>query len=636
VVVDDIPTNTSQNRPFADVFNARVDRRSVLRGGAIGVVAFFIGDAFGGSASGAIGPIHPDSLGSPEILGFHPIPTGIADTVALPKGYVGQPFMKWGDPIDGRSPAFRMQASNPASDQERQLGQGHDGMHYFPLGADGNSSTRGLIAVNHEYTLTQLHFADGDANWDAEKTRKEQAGHGVSVVEVALQRNGEWALQSSSYARRITPNTTCEMTGPARGHRLVVTNRDRTGRRPRGIVNQCGAGKTPWGTYLTTEENFNVYFWEETNGTSENITDEQAASNRRYGVGGQGAGYRWATTDDLWRADLDPNRPNTFGYMVEIDPYNPDATPQKHSALGRFKHEGATFLTAAGGEVVVYMGDDQRFDYIYKFVSAKPWASEVAAGRSPLTDGTLYCARFNDDGTGEWLPLVHGVGPLTAENGFANQGDVVIKARIAADLLAATPMDRPEWTTSNEVTGDVFCTLTNNSQRTEDQTDAPNPRGPNLFGHIIKWNEGGDAASRTFDWEIFLIGGGGRDSGDGSTIDAADAFGSPDGLWLDPDGILWIQTDGGQPDGSNNQVLACDPTTKEIKRFAVGPRGCEVTGVTKTPDGTTLFINIQHPGDGGTPGEPTKVSTWPDGLANGRPRPATVAIRRIDGGVVGT
>ena len=300
------------------------------------------------------------------------------------------------------------------------------------------------------------------------------------------------------------------------------------------------------------------------------------------------------------------------------------------------------------------MGDDQRFDYVYKFVSAQPWASEIAAGRSPLDEGTLYVARYDDDGTGEWLPLIQGTGPLTPANGFADQGDVLIKARMAADLLGATPMDRPEWTTVNEYTGDVFVTLTNNTRRgredavADDGTplfeatpgrfvpsiaDGPNPRLFNAFGQILKWNEGGDPTSTTFDWELFLLGG---DAASGTDAGQDDMLGAPDGLWLDPHGILWIQTDGGQPDGTNNQMLACDPTTGEIKRFAVGPPGCEVTGVTSTPDGKSLFFNIQHPGDRGTTEDPTAQSSWPDYDPDGRPRAATVVVTKDDGGRVGT
>lgn len=281
------------------------------------------------------------------------------------------------------------------------------------------------------------------------------------------------------------------------------------------------------------------------------------------------------------------------------------------------------------------MGDDQRFDYLYKFVSAKPWREEIAAGRNPLAEGTLYVARFEEGAAGEWLPLVHGNGPLTAENGFADQGDVLVKARLAADLLGATDMDRPEWTAVHPFTGELFFTCTNNSRREE--ANVANPRVENRHGHIIRLKDSNnDAGSDSFGWDFFLLAGAGVGSGDGSTIPEEDLFGSPDGLVIDSRGVMWIQTDGGQPDGSNNQMLACDLSTGEIRRFMVGPNDCEVTGVALTPDRSTIFINIQHPGDDGTADDPTATSTWPEGANAARPRPATVAIRRIDGMMIGT
>ena len=625
--IENIGSNTSGNRPFDDILSQHVSRRNVIGGGVMGAAAFFAGDAFMASTVSANGTDGTN-------LGFTAIPTDTTDEISLPEGYSGQPFAAWGDPINGKSPRFKKDASNPAEHQERQIGQGHDGMHFYPLGPGKDSNTRGLLCINHEYTLGALTFTDGYANWDVVKTRKEQAGHGMSVIEVVRKGTGQWKVVPSFRSRRITPNTRVKFSGPASGHRLLKTNGYPGGTQTDGILNQCASGKTPWGTYLTSEENFNGYFYEQTGGTAPAITEEQAAINARYGVAGTGFGYLWATTDDRFRADLQPNSANTFGWMVEIDPYAPASDiAVKHTALGRCKHEGAAFLTGAGGEVIVYMGDDERFDYIYKFVSAKPWADEVAAGRSPLEEGTLYVARFADNGSGDWLPLVHGEGPLTAENGFADQGEVLVKTRLAADAVGATPMDRPEWTTTNPHTGDVFVTLTNNTRRGPDQVDAVNPRGPNPYGHIIKWNEGADAAATTFNWEIFLLGG---DAGYGTDAAGEDTLGSPDGLWLDPHGILWIQTDGSQPDGSNNQMLACNPETGEIKRFAVGPPDCEVTGVTSTPDGTTLFFNIQHPGDSGTAEDPTATSSWPDHDPDGRPRAATVAVTKDDGGRVGT
>jgi len=624
---DEVGTNPTSNRPFQSVLAAEISRRTALRGGALGAAGFI--------ALGAVNVPKASAQTASGVVGdFTAIPTSTADTVVVPDGYTAQPMLPWGDPIVPDGPAYLDDASNTAAEQEQQLGQGHDGIHFFPLGANRDASDRGLLALNHEYTVAAQLFPDGAENWSEEKTLKEQAAHGVSIVEVAMDSNGEWATVASDLARRITVNTPMTFSGPATGHRLLQTGADPDGTTPVGTMNNCGNGYTPWGTYLTTEENFNGYFWEETEGAAETISEEQAAINARYGVGAQGFGYQWATTDDRFRADLEPNEPNRHGWMVEIDPYDPSSTPVKHTAMGRFKHEGAAFATAANGAAVIYMGDDERFDYVYKFVGAADWQGEVAAGRSPLAEGTLFVARFDEGSTGEWLPLVHGEGPLTEENGFTDQGDVLIKARMAADAVEATPMDRPEWTAVHPTTGEAFVTLTNNTNREE--PNAANPRVNNEWGHIIKWKESGDdPASTTFEWDFFLLAGAGADSGDESTIDADDQLGSPDGLWIDQNGRMWIQTDGSQPDGSNNQMLLADPESGEIKRFLVGPVDCEVTGVTSTPDGTTVFVNIQHPGDSGGAENPTETSTWPDGEGAGRPRPATVAVRRSDGGVVG-
>ncbi len=619
-VDDDIATNHSGNRPLLSILNAEVTRRQALRGGVVGAAGFM---AAGSTTTAAAQP-------DPIVGNFTAIPTSNADAVTLPNGYVSQAIVPWGDPIVPSGPAFAQDASNSAAEQAEQLGMGHDGIRYFPI---NGSSTRGLLAINHEYTVGIHLHTDGPTDWTEEKTRKEQAAHGVSIVEIEMDADGQWATVESKYARRIHVNTPTTMSGPASGHRLMQTDADPDGRQPVGLINQCGNGYTPWNTYLTTEENFNGYFWEQTGGEADAITEEQAAINARYGVAAQGFGYQWASNDDRFRADLNPQEPNRFGWMVEIDPFQPEAAPIKHSALGRFKHEGAAFATAANGAAVIYMGDDQRFDYLYKFVGAKPWADEIAANNSPLTEGTLYVARFDEGGRGEWLALVQGENGLNEDAGFADQGDVMIKARMAADILGATPMDRPEWTAVHPTTGEAFVTCTNNTRREE--PNAANPRVDNEFGHIIKWTEdGGDPANTEFSWDFFLLAGAG-DGTDGSTVDASDLLGSPDGLWIDDNGRMWIQTDGNQPDGSNNQMLLADPSTGEMKRFLVGPVDCEVTGVTSTPDGSTVFINIQHPGDRGTVDNPTETSTWPDGPGAGRPRPATVAVRRRDGGIVG-
>ncbi|GAA3173356.1 PhoX family phosphatase [Blastococcus jejuensis] len=631
---DDLPSNPSSAPAFADVARARVSRRSVLAGGMVAAAGFLTSSLVNPPV--AVATPGRGSAGRP-LLGFRPIPPSTADEVVVPRGYRARPFIPWGTPLLGRYPEFRpgtpsagVPGGNTAEDQAQQVGMHHDGMTYFPLHAGRKGSEHGLLVLNHEYTdefylQTGAYQSPYAPTYTAEMVRKSQNAHGVSVVEIEKKRSGEWALVRSRRNRRITANTEMELAGPAAGHELVRTAADPQGRRPLGTINNCGNGETPWGTYLTCEENFNGYFR-----VDPGQNEENSELQGRYGVGGDR--NRWATQDPRFVVTpTDANEPNRFGWVVEIDPFSPESVPVKRTALGRLKHEDATVHVTKGGRVVVYMGDDQVFEYVYKFVSSGNWRSMRSRGKSPLDEGTLYVARFDDDGTGTWLPLVHGQGPLTAANGFADQGEVLVKTRMAADLLGATPMDRPEWTAVDPRTGTVYVTLTNNDSRSE--ANGPNPRTPNLWGHIVRWDEqGGDHAATSFEWDLFLLAGPG-DGVDGSTIKAEDSFGSPDGLWLDPDSRAWIQTDGTQPTG-NNQMLAADPYrteggAPELRRFLTGVVGCEVTGIAMTPDQRTLFVNLQHPGERGG-------STWPqnDGLAT--PRSATVVVTRDDGGVIGT
>jgi len=643
---DDVALNPAGDRHFNDVVGVRFSRRSVMGGGLAAATAFLAGGTvFDGVAAAADRPGNDHGTGNghgdnAELLGYTAIPPGYGDEVEVPEGYTARPFIPWGTPILGGYPAFvpgtppLVPGGNTAADQAQQIGMDHDGMHFFPLGRGRGGSERGLLVLNHEATLeSYLHTGTSveptRAQYTADMVRKSQNAHGVAVVEIARNAQGAWEAVRGTYNRRFTANTPMTMSGPAAGHRLVQTSADPGGRTPLGTVNNCAHGYTPWGTYLACEENFNGYFRLDPGP----YDAEHTALNTRYGVGGDR--YNWTTHDDRFvvAAD-DPNEPHRFGWVVEIDPFAPRSTPVKRTALGRMKHEGAFVHRSKGGRVVVYMGDDQTNEYVYKFVSAGNAVSLRARGRSPLDEGTLYVARFNDDGSGQWLPLVHGHGPLTAANGFADQGDVLVKTRLAASALGATPMDRPEWTSVDPNTGLVYVTLTNNTSSSK-VVNAANPRKPNPWGHIVRWEEaGGDHRATTFAWDIFVLAGPGGGV-DGSTIEAEDSFGSPDGLWVDPDGRVWIQTDGRQPAASNNQMLAANPYvtdavgTPEIKRFLTGVIGCECTGVITTPDQRTMFTNIQHPGEDGG-------STWPqeDGLTT--PRSATVVVTKDDGGVIGS
>ncbi|HEX2074290.1 MAG TPA: PhoX family phosphatase [Geodermatophilus sp.] len=630
---DDLPSNPSGTAHFSEIVSTRLTRRSVLAGGMLAAAGFLTTSVVRAPAARAV----PGAASAGPVLGFQPIPPSGADHVVVPPGYAARPFIPWGTPITGSFPAFvpgtpeeGVPGGNTAAQQAEQVGMHHDGMTYFPLdeGADGNG--HGLLVLNHEYTdefyLHRGEFVAGYKPTTAEGVRKSQNAHGVSVVEIRRSGSGEWQVERSHRNRRITANTPMSFSGPAAGHPLVRTKADRGGTTPLGTINNCGNGETPWGTYLTCEENFNGYFRVDGNQPA-----KDAELQARYGVGGDRNG--WAVHDPRFVVTTDdPNEPNRFGWVVEIDPFDPGSTPVKRTALGRLKHEDATVHVAKNGRVVVYMGDDQVNEYVYKFVSALTVDQARDRGRSPLDEGTLYVARFHDDGSGDWLPLVQGSGELVERNGFKDQGDVLVKTRLAADLVGATPMDRPEWTAVDPRSGTVYVTLTNNGSRTT--VNRANPRLANKWGHIVRWDEdGGDHTATRFRWDLFLLAGPGGGA-EGSTIDAEDAFGSPDGLWIDPDSRAWIQTDGTQPNGANNQMLVADASTPfdrepEVRRFLTGVVGCEVTGIATTPDRRTLFVNLQHPGEDGG-------STWPelDGITT--PRSATVVITKDDGGVIGS
>ena len=584
------------------------------------------------------------SLGSGPKLGFKPIPASSADKLLVPEGYSAQVLAPWGEPIGvagAAMPPLKEDASSSAADQALQMGMHHDGMHYYPL--DGER--RGLLVMNHEYTDDGLLHKDGMKPWTAEKVSKAQAAHGIAVIEIA-QKDGRWQMvRPSRYARRITANTPFAFGGPAAGNALMQTAADPAGRTVLGTFNNCASGMTPWGTYLSGEENFHNYFV---------ASAKPDAHQKRWGLSAKSR-FRWAEHDPRFDAVKNPNEPNRFGWVVEVDPMDPQSTPVKRTALGRAAHEGAWVAVTTDGRAVVYSGEDARFEYIYKFVSRDRIApggaglTQAQANRELLDHGTLYVARFDADGSGRWLPLVHGQGPLTAANGFANQGEVLIKARQASDALGATKMDRPEWIAIDQARREIYCTLTNNSARGmpgQPGVDAANPRANNKMGQIIRWREGGDFDSLALRWDhLVLAGDPANDKAEDRGNIKGDLFACPDGLMLDARGVLWIQTDasatemnkGAFKNIGNNQMLACDPATGEIRRFLTGPVNCEITGATMTSDGKTLFINIQHPGE--TPAEvsdptqPTRYSTWPLG---GRPRSATVAIQRIDGGLIGT
>ncbi|MCD0451486.1 PhoX family phosphatase [Actinocorallia sp. API 0066] len=623
---DDVPSNPSDNGHIRDVLS----RRGLIKGGTVVAAAGFMTTGLAGAAAAA-----PERTKhghhAKKLLGFKAIAPSTDDRVRVPEGYTAQVLIPWGTPISSKGPKFKKDASNTAAEQRQQIGAHHDGMHLFPL-----SKTSGLLAVNHEYVDTTLHYKDGDAVITKEKVDKAVAGHGVSVVKVQQGKHGKWELVDSRYNRRITADTPVTFSGPVKGSHPLLRAKNPA----LGTINNCSSGYTPWGTYVTCEENFNGYFG--TEDTSWKPNTEEA----RYGVAAA-SGYRWHTADARWDVAKNPHEVNRFGWIVEIDPFNPKATPVKRTALGRIKHENAA-VTESHGRVVLYTGDDQDGEYVYKFVGDKPWRLRKALGQSPLDHGTLYVAKFNDDGTGVWLPLKFGKGPLTKQNGWKDQADVLIRTRSAADAVGATKLDRPEWVAVNPGNKDVYLTLTNGAGN----GGKANPRTPNPYGHILRWREKhGDNTALAFTWDVFVLAG---DPAYDPTVKLGpDAiFGSPDGIGFDHDGRLWIQTDisnssqtlasRGYDNIGNCAMLAADPKTKEIKRFLTVPRGAEVTGLTFSADGRSMFVNVQHPGEvsaawgAPTPANPRVVSNWPDFDPSGRPRSATVVVTKKDGGKIGT
>ncbi len=676
----------------------------------------------------------------PARLDFTAVPKNLNDIVSVPAGYSMQVLYRLGDPINAATPAYANNGTDTGF--AGRAGDHHDALYWYGLAATGatpdqNSSTRGVLVMNHENISQRYLHPNGPTGTGSGQSRpeaeaiKEIEAHGLSQIEVVRSSTGWTYVQNSPLNGRITPNTPTAIHGPMRGAVSMRTRYSPTGVAGRGTINNCANGYTPWGSNLTCEENWSGYFRRAAgdNAARGGATAKAVVSLSRYGLSdGANGNYGWAsvvpadsgnTTFARWNASAmagQPadgtgdfrNEPNQFGWVVETDPYNPNATPRKRTALGRMGHEGCWPSNAvAGRRLAFYMGDDARGEYIYKFVSATPWsaadanaADRLAIGDKYLDTGTLYVARFDASGQGQWLPLVFGQGPLTSANpayAFADQADVTLNSRLAADAVGATKMDRPEWTGVNPRNGEVYITLTNTaaSSRPITATDAANPRfyndpkGPsgtaqlgNPNGHIIRLRETGDTSEAlTFTWDIYAFGAGSDLNPTNiniSGLDASNDFSSPDGLWFsrptNPAGqvtpLLWIQTDdGAYTDVTNCMMLAAlpgvvgdggartitntgtDGSTRTqstivgkapgatLKRFLVGPKECEITGVDSTPDGRTLFVNIQHPGEDAAGFPNSFPSNWPASQTNAsavsRPRSATIVITKDDGGVVG-
>ncbi|WP_435109000.1 PhoX family protein [Nocardiopsis synnemataformans] len=634
--------NTSDNPYFGDIFAKALSRRSIIQAGAVSAGAGALGlAALSPASADRRGPDRPHPSPRPTFTSVQP---NNDDKITIPRGYDQHVIIRWGEPVLPGAPEFDVY-DQTAEAQAQQFGYNCDYVGFHQLDDD-----HALLWVNHEYTNEELMFpgyTDGNAASE-EQIRIAMAAHGGSIVELEREgRTGKWALSTGERAfnRRITADTPMRITGPAAGHDLLRTAEDPTGTLVRGMLNNCAGGMTPWGTFLTAEENFNQYF---ANGSG-------SAETRRYGVGTGATGRRWERFEERFDLSKHANEINRFGYIVEVDPLDPESEPRKHTMLGRFKHEGATTRLADDGRVVAYMGDDERFDYMYKFVSAKKYVEGSRRHNLTLLEtGTLYVARLSGnspaeefdgsgalpadgefDGSGEWIALCTDTESFVP--GFS-VAEVLIHTRLAADAMGATKMDRPEDFEPSPVTGKVYCALTNNSSREPGQADEPNPRGPNRHGHILEIVEAGDDAGATsFSWNVPLVCGNPEDDDTyyaGFDKSKVMPISSPDNLTFDKDGNLWISTDG-QPGalGINDglHVMPVEGRFRgELKTFATVPVGAEACGPFVTEDSKTVFLAPQHPGDGGSFEAPT--STWPDGEF---PRPSVVCIWHTAGREVG-
>ena len=725
---DDENFNPSNNPSLNEILDARLSRRNVLR------------VAMGTAGAAVLGSVSLSACGGgdseparPLALSFGGVAKSTADVVTVPAGYTATVLYALGDPLSPSTPEFRNEGTDANFDN--RAGDHHDGIDYFGLNAAGTArdvggSERGILAMNHEATSDHyLHAAGTTSNpRPPAEADKEIDVHGISIVEVRKV-SGKFAYQKdSSYNRRLTPLTPLVLSGPVKGNALVRTKYSTTGNDARGTINNCGSTSTPWGTYFSGEENWNGYFFRAaTDDTPRGgSTARSVVSLARYGRPQNSASrHGWETAGSAdkyarWNAsqtgtssdgtDDYRNELNSFGYMVEVDPYDRNQPARKRTAMGRFAHEMGVFgLTVAGKPLAVYMGDDSRGEYIYKFVSSASWnandanpVNRITTGDKYLDSGKVYVAKFNADGTGQWIELTIDNATIAgyARYMFADQADVLVNARLAADAVGATKMDRPEWCAVNPVNGEIYYTLTNNSARkvepsgsSQQAVDAVNPRSytdaptaatsaGNVNGHIVRMKESGATSDAVaFTWDIYLFGAeAGMDPAriNLSSLTADNDFSSPDGLWFSKKtGLLFIETDDGaytdvtncmllvgqagtvgdggnqtieysKTDGSKVSVttrVGAKPTAATLRRFLVGPKDCEITGITETPDGKAIFVNIQHPGETiskANLADPAKyLSHWPGnagygaGGASARPRSATIVITRNDGGLIG-
>ena len=640
---DDDGVNSSKAPTIGDVIAARMGRRDLMKG-ALGFTAIA---ATVSPMALAASRAYAQTEGSS--FDFTEIEAGVSEDMVVAEGYDAEVLIRWGDPVLPGAPEFDVD-NQTAEAQNQQFGYNSDFIGTVPHPEAPDDPDRLLLVNHHEYTNEELMFPGLGIQDDAEFAKMtqelvdiEKAAHGGSVIEIRRGEDGKWSVvRESTYNRRITAETPMKISGPAAGHARMQTNADPSGTEARGTFNNCAGGITPWGTWLMAEENFNGYFWSDQQEPPATETSDDPATilNARYGVPGKW--YAWGKFDDRFNIDKEPNEPNRHGWIVEVNPADPNSTPVKRTALGRVKHEGAMPAVNGDGRVALFMGDDERFDYVYRFVTEAAY-DEANPDPDILDRGTLSVARFDEDGSVTWLPLIHGEGPLTAENGFADQGDVLVQTRRAADFLEATPMDRPEDVEPNEQTGRIYVMLTNNTRRKPGDENAANPRAENAFGHIIEITAPeGDFAADTMSWEILVKCGDPSVEAVGATFSPATSengwFGMPDNCAIDAAGRLWISTDGNSAEDTGRaDGLWAMETDGEMrgtsKHFFRVPVGAEMCGPWFVNDDQTLFLAVQHPGDGSTFEDPS--TRWPDFADGMPPRPAVIVIQKQGGGRIG-
>ena len=708
----ELDNNTSNNIHFRDILEQRISRRSLITKTASGAAALALASSLTGCNDDDDNHPNTDSsVKKPEKLSFTPVAKNLNDIVTVPAGYEATVLYALGDPLTQNLAEWDDNNVPSGVSFTARSGDCHDGMSYFGLNSstakyDAKASNSGLLVMNHEYINQTFLHPKGATRVNGRRPEdeviREMNAHGVSIIKLKKDATSQKVdiVKSSPFNRRITASTVMDFAGIVAGSDLIKTKYSPSAKQTRGTHNNCGNGYTPWGTYLTTEENFIGYFVRNKGDDTKRTASEIIALNR-YGLkDGASSRYGWETAIgaiesqdlyDRWNSSITAetadkdyrNSANTFGWIVEIDPFDSRSNPVKRTSLGRFAHEDCRASRLIEGEnLTFYMGDDSRGEYIYKFVSDAKWdAKDVnggyRAGDKYMNSGKLYVAQFNNDGTGKWIELAYGKNGLNDTNTvypFKSQADVTTFARLAGDAVKATKMDRPEWVAVNPENGEVYVTLTNNSNRgTTHALDAANPRNysdpeggkGNVNGHIIRFHEKDNkTTAESFTWDIYLFGAEAKMASNInlSALNDNNDLSSPDGMWFDPRGVLWIQTDdGAYTDTTNCMMLAALPgkvgdgakaitsagqetivgkqvTDENLRRFLTGPKQCEITGVTMTPDYKAIFINVQHPGED-SPSFDKPSSHWPASQKDAnnkvaRPRSATVVITRKDGGVI--